>query len=57
MLCDLVQCEYSLPVETGSLNISPVLNSVLDGSLQEITCRQVFFPAPQALQIFRGHQH
>ena len=27
MLFDLIQCEYSLPVEIGLLNIDPVLNS------------------------------
>ena len=27
MLYDLIQCEYSLPVETGFLNIDPVLNT------------------------------
>ena len=26
-------------------------------SSYEITCGQVFFPAPQALWVFRGHQH
>ena len=51
MLCDLIQHEYSLPDETGLLNISPVLNSVFNGSPLEITCGQVFFPAAGLVNI------
>ena len=43
MLCDLIQCEYSLPVETDFSNIGPLLNSVSNGAPLEITCGQVFF--------------
>ena len=53
MLCDLIQHEYSLPDETGLLNISPVLNSVFNGSPLEITCGQVFFPAAGLVNIQR----
>ena len=31
MLFDLIQCEYSLPVETGFLNMGPVLKSIFEG--------------------------
>ena len=53
VLFDLIQCEYSLPVETGFLNISPVLNSVFNGSPLGITCGQVFFPAAGLVNIQR----
>ena len=46
MLCDLIQCEYSLPVETDFSNIGPVLNSVSNAAPLEIACGRVFFFSP-----------
>ena len=43
MLCDLIQCEYSLPVETDFSNIGPVVNSVSNAVPLEIACGRVFF--------------
>ena len=49
MLFDHIQCEYSLPVETGFLNIGPVLKFICNGSLLEITRGQVFFSSQAGL--------
>ena len=44
MLYDLIQCEYSLPVEIGFLNIDPVLNTFFGDLPQGLEGRCPFQP-------------
>ena len=44
MLYELIQCEYSFPVEIGFLNINPVLNTLFGDLPQGLGGRCPFQP-------------